>query len=54
MQNRREGVCRVLQALLEDMRGQQVAPSVVTYNILIDAYANEGWLEQVLIPNPKP
>lgn len=29
------------------MRGRQVAPSVVTYNILIDAYANEGWLDQV-------
>lgn len=38
------------QALLADMRGRQVAPSVVTYNTLIDAYANEGWLEQVALP----
>ena len=38
-----------MQATMADMERLQVAPSVVTYNILIDAFANEGLLEQVML-----
>lgn len=38
-----------MQATMADMERLQVAPSVVTYNILIDAFVNEGLLEQVLL-----
>ncbi len=35
-----------MQATLAEMEELQVAPSLVTYNILIDAFVNEGRLEQ--------
>lgn len=43
-----------MQATMSDMERMQVAPSVVTYNILIDAFANEGLLEQVMLTVATP
>ncbi len=39
-----------MQATLAEMERFQVAPSLVTYNILIDNFVNEGRLEQVRFP----
>jgi pentatricopeptide repeat protein len=36
-----------MQRLLDDMRARQVGASVVTYNIVVDAFAQEGRLEEV-------
>lgn len=38
-----------MQATLAEMERLQVAPSLVTYNILIDAFVNEGRLEQARV-----
>ena len=36
-----------MQWLLEDMRDSQVSASVITYNIVVDAFAKEGRLAEV-------
>ena len=36
-----------MQRLLDDMRARQVSASMVTYNIVVDAFAQEGRLEEV-------
>ena len=36
-----------MEALLDDMREGQISASVVTYNIVVDAFAKEGRLEEV-------
>ena len=38
-----------MERLLNDMRKRQISASVVTYNILVDAFAKEGRLEEVCI-----
>ena len=38
-----------METLLDDMRGGQIKPSVVTYNIVVDAFAKEGRLKEVCL-----
>ena len=38
-----------MERLLNNMRKRQISASVVTYNILVDAFAKEGRLEEVCI-----
>ena len=38
-----------METLLDDMREGQMSPSVVTYNIVVDAFAKEGRLKEVVL-----
>ena len=38
-----------MEALLGDMREGQISASVITYNIVVDAFAKEGRLEEVCV-----
>ena len=39
-----------MEALLEEMREGQIGASVVTYNIVVDAFAKKGRLKEVCTP----